>query len=174
MIVGITGGLGSGKTLVASYLATCESRRGRPVWSNYPVYCATLVRSWSEVVSLESGVVVLDEVHVDIDSRSFGNNVEVTSFLLQTRKLDLDLIYTSQSLHQVDKRLRDITDIVMMCERVLSPDGSRASRVVVIDLTSVTVRTRFVLAHSPELYALYDTKARVYPLLRPKKLGLSG
>lgn len=173
MIIGVTGGLGSGKTLLASYLAWSEYLRGRPVWANYALHCATQLKSWSELVALESGVVVLDEIHVEIDSRAFSTNVDATSFLLQTRKLDLDLIYTSQSFDQVDKRMRHITDLLGMCERLEFPNHVRASKVTLISMASLEVVRRMTLRHTPELYALYDTRARVFPLGKPRNLGLS-
>lgn len=173
MILGLSGGLGSGKTLIASMLATSEAARGRPVWANYALVCATVLRSWDELVQLESGVVVLDEAHVEIDSRAFANNIQATSFLLQTRKLGLDLVYTTQGFDQVDKRLRTITDLLGMCERVQWPNGMRASRCTLIRLPEASVIGRPLIVHTPALYALYDTHARVFPLTRSKNLGLS-
>jgi hypothetical protein len=174
MIIGVEGKLGSGKTLVASWLASVEHERGRTVWANYALHCAVRLRSWSEVVQLHEGVVVLDEVHVEVDSRMSWSNIELASFFLQTRKEDLDLLYVSQAFHQVEKRLRDITDLLIRCEKIVAPDGSRASRLTLMDLIDVRVIKRVTLLHSPALYALYDTKARVFPLDRPKSFGLTG
>lgn len=175
MVLCAQGGLGSGKTLLVSWLAWLSHRdTGIQVFANYPLHCARRLESWSDVFALEHGIAVLDELHVEIDSRQFGRNVEFTSFLLQTRKVGLDLLYTSQNINQVDMRLRNITDVLALCERIGLPGGSQASRVQMFDMSSSRRMTGFVLRHTPELYALYDTFARVYPLRRESgSYGLS-
>lgn len=175
MVLCAQGGLGSGKTLLVSYLAWLTRREtGCSVYANYPLHCASRLRSWSEVFDLSDGVAVLDELHVEIDSRSFSRNIEFTSFLLQTRKVGLDVLYTSQNINQVDMRLRNITDMLAICERIGLPGSAQASRIQLFDMSTMSRKSAFVLRHTPELYALYDTRARVFPLERSSgSYGLS-
>lgn len=163
MIVFIDGGLGSGKSLTAVWLASLEASSGRPVYTNFPCTFSQRVSSWSEVVAIRSGVFVWDESHLDIDSRRFMRNVSFTPWLTQTRKLGVDLIVISQDFGQVDARMRNLTDVLIRCEKVID-SGHRGTRYTVIDVFRSRITARSTLWHSPDLYALYDTFALVLPL----------
>jgi len=65
-------------------------------------------------------VILLDEVHILLDSRgSMKKENKVVSFWLnQTRKMGVKLYYTTQHLHQIDKRLRSGTDFFIFCEGI--------------------------------------------------------
>jgi len=69
-------------------------------------------------VQLRKAVLILDEVHVYIDSRSgmSKKNVILSYFVLQTRKRDVRLLYTTQFIDQVDKRLRQPTEVFVQCQ----------------------------------------------------------
>lgn len=162
-IVFIDGGLGSGKSLTAVWLAYQEAQQGRQIYTNFPCTFATRVTSWAEVVRIRSGVFVWDESHLDIDGRRFMKNVAVTPWLTQTRKLGVDLLVISQDFGQVDTRLRQLTDILIRCEKVLD-GGVRGTRYTAISVFRSKITARSVLWHSPELYALYDSYALVLPL----------
>lgn len=163
MIIFIDGGLGSGKSLTAVWLAAQEAQKGRAVYANFPCTFATRVTSWDEVVRIRAGVFLWDESHLDIDGRRFMKNVNVTPWLTQTRKLGVDLIVISQDFGQVDTRLRNLTDLLIRCEKLLE-GGRRGTRFVVVDVFNARITSRSVLWHAPELYALYDTYALVLPL----------
>jgi hypothetical protein len=146
-----------------SLLAASERERGRPIIANYPLACARLVSSWSQVIAFEAGVFAWDEAHVDADSRQFARNVEVTSWFLQTRKAGLDLYLTTQSFSQVDNRIRAMVDYLFLCEKV-SGGGRRGTSYHCIDMARLRVVRSGVLVHSAQLYGLYDTKAKVRKL----------
>ena len=63
-------------------------------------------------------VLVIDEAHVYLDSRTSVSrkNRIISMFLVQTRKKNVHLYYTTQSYDQIDKRLRNNTDVIVTCE----------------------------------------------------------
>lgn len=163
MIVGIDGGLGSGKTYTAVWLAAQEAS-ARPIFANFDLAIATRVWTWRELCALRSGMFLWDEAHLDIDSRMFGSNVSVTPWLTQTRKLGMDIVYMTQSYDQVDKRLRNLTDVLIRCSRVVAADSRRGTRMMVINIFEQKVVTDAIMAHDTGIYALYDTHQMVIPL----------
>lgn len=67
----------------------------------------------------------IDEIHIWLDSRMSASkrNKVVTYFLLQTGKMGIDsdfgliLIYTTQWIDQIDKRLRHTTEVLIECHK---------------------------------------------------------
>lgn len=165
MILCITGGLGSGKTLLMSALAVQQMALGRVVAANYALHGARIFTYWEDLFAFEDGVFAWDEAHVDADSRMFAQNVEATSWFLQTRKSGLDLLMTTQSFDQVDLRIRNMVDCVIELQKI-SPGVSRSTTV---DGYSGRIIRRGVFRHNPQLYALYDTRAKVDKLHRRSK-----
>lgn len=106
--------------------------------------------------------VVLDEAYLFADARmsQSGFNKLISYFVLQTRKRDVDLYITTQQFENVDRRLRQNTDV-----RVLNR-YNRQTKVVTcrfVDLRS-GMRRRIKI-YGPEYHWLYDTKE--IPTLRP-------
>lgn len=109
-------------------------RSGHQIYSNYkltfpfiqgakqPIYLT--MRRLKELVenkkALQNVVLLIDEAHIFIDSRSSMEKKRkiITYFILQTRKSNVRLLYTTQHMGQVDKRLRDTTDIICMCSNL--------------------------------------------------------
>lgn len=126
----VTGALGSGKTLVATYLGYLRWREGREVYSNY--YTAMS----SEVLPLEvllmrkfdNCVILGDEGWTVIDSRqsTSGENEMLNRVILTSRKRGVDIILTAQMAHMVDKRYRGISDYQVLCERIGNERDRRA------------------------------------------------
>jgi hypothetical protein len=114
MIIGITGKMGSGKTLLMSLFGFFFSEIV-PVYANYSTIFAHPLKSLKQLFSIEKGVVLIDEIHLQIDSRSWygKKQIQFTHWLNQTRKKNLLLIYTSQHFKQVDVRLRRATDLLI-------------------------------------------------------------
>jgi len=115
MIIGITGQMGSGKTLFMSILAYAFSLKGVKVYSNYSLKNAQKLKSLNEMISISNGVLALDEIWLNIDSRFWYYNVPITRWVNQTRKKNLLVLYTTQNFSQVDVRLRRATDLLVWC-----------------------------------------------------------
>lgn len=123
VIVGILGELGTGKTLTMTYMAEYRFRKkGFPVYANYGYKNRTkFIKKPSMLNKLKDGCVALDEVWLWLDSRAFMKkaNKFLGVVLLKSRRRGLDILYTAQDFSQVDKRLRNVTDILIYPE--LSP-----------------------------------------------------
>lgn len=122
MLVGFTGSLGSGKTLSMTFWARLLSYRTKmPVYTNYETSFGQKVTKWDELIKIDNGIVCLDEVHaIGFDSRTSAKSfsqAKRTHFILQTRKKNMLVLYTSQHIRQVDLRLRNITDYLILCSK---------------------------------------------------------
>lgn len=113
----LEGFLGSGKTLGASILAKYyQERSGCALYSNFGLKDAKPFKSLEDfklIAQEKSSILVLDEAHMDLDSRSFSSNhvkffTQVSYYL---RKLRCTLIMTSPSFSDLDSRIRGITNI---------------------------------------------------------------
>lgn len=121
-VYAILGGIGSGKTMAMVYMALQDAQiRGKKILSNIKMvipHFQFIKASMMETMpkNLKNITLCIDEIHNFMDSRSgtTGVNKKRTHFILQSRHAgqgSLDIIYTTQFLHQVDKRLRNNTDV---------------------------------------------------------------
>lgn len=132
-IIGIEGGIGTGKTLSLVYLGLEDLFDGKRLFSN--VTLKNIPKSHSSRVTMltkdelkrifelvkakkfdmRNSTVLIQEAHNYIDSRTsmFRDNRMITYWILQSRHTgegSCDIIYDTQDLIQVDKRLRMNTD----------------------------------------------------------------
>jgi len=114
MIVGITGKMGSGKTLLMSIFGFSFTKEV-PVYSNYETTFSRVIKSLKELISITDGIILIDEIHLQLDARLWftKEGVKFTHWVNQTRKKNLILFYTSQHFKQVDIRLRRATDLLI-------------------------------------------------------------
>ena len=133
MIIGYIGTRGRGKTLSVVREAYEHYLKGYTIYSNIKLnkkYFKTYQQiSHSDIIGWVEGDVqfkkaffILDEVHVYLDSRMgmSKKNVIFTYFILQTRKRNVRIGYTTQFYDQVDKRLRQPTEILIQCQNYKS------------------------------------------------------
>jgi len=125
MIVGFIGARGSGKSAsmaIEAYKYYCDGFR---ILSNiglkfeYEPYTSKMIETFaSEKNPLDHAVLLIDEAHILLDSRTSvtKRNRLISYFILQSRKRDVHIFYTTQSYHQIEKRLRDQTDVIISCE----------------------------------------------------------
>lgn len=162
MVFGFVGTLGAGKTLFMSYLAhKVHQSRGGGLYANYALHGAERVNTWDDLFSLSDGLICLDELQVIADSRAFSKkeNLQFSQWLLQTRKIGLDLFFTTQNLNQVDLRVRNVLDYVAILMR--KSRRSPLSQVWIVDFQFGLPKNKFPLRHSEHLYQLYDTYQQV-------------
>lgn len=132
VIMGFVGKRGDGKTLAMTAALFRAHTFERTIFSNYglhfpdestanPSYIPLTADMVSDFAKSDSGLIDaaigIDEIHVWLDSRMHGSKRNrVASYMLtQTRKRSVDVFYTTQFLHQVEKRVRDNTDIIVEC-----------------------------------------------------------
>ena len=165
MIVGFVGARGSGKTLSMVLEAYRYQSIGYRVLSNiglnfdHETYTGKdIERFASEKNNLKDSVLLVDEAHILLDSRTSvtKRNRIVSYFILQTRKRNVHLLYTTQSFHQIEKRLRDQTDILVECS---FKDGYVQQKIHDVH-KGRTIRGLF---EAEPLFDLYDTNLIVDP-----------
>lgn len=122
------GNLGEGKTFGASvlahYFASRAKKSGVPVdlYSNYGLQGSKELCSYKDfyqVAKSPNSIVVLDEAHVNLDSRLFGKgaNIYMTQFFFYLRKLCCSLFMTTPNIRNLDSRMRMLTNILVTCNK---------------------------------------------------------
>jgi len=117
LIEGYQGLPGSGKSYTLTARALEVARRGRQVWANYEMNHKNIALfDMKDLLELPPGLVVIDEAHLWFDARlSMKLPPEYLMKLSQTRKAQWDILYCSQDLGNVDKRLRIVTNWAWDC-----------------------------------------------------------
>lgn len=116
---------------------------------------------------IQDAVILWDEAHIFLDSRSSMSkrNKIISWWILMTRKSNIRLVYTTQHLHQIEKRLRDTTDIICFCRNI-----SDKSSTVAAGIPEVWIQQEYVMQWADDttplrrrlygtpVFGLYDTK----------------
>ncbi len=117
MVEGFTGLPGSGKTYYAVKRALEAGKKGIPVWANFKIDLSDSGKNFyrfkdlKEVFHVRKGLIIVDEINLVCPSR-FWNKFppELAYFWSQTRKFELDIIWTSQHIDRVDKIIKEISN----------------------------------------------------------------
>lgn len=180
MIAGILGKLGRGKTCLLTALAYFNYKFGslyvksllyprlfnlsnsHEIYANYhlkfpykPVTC------YDELDDMKSGSAFLDEFWVWADSRmSMTNkNKSVSMLALKSRKRDLDIYYSAQNWSRIDKRIRNITDILIM------PDYDMRTGIISVDVCEPLEKYKEVIKSfkisAKPFFSMYDTTQEI-------------
>lgn len=166
------GQLGSGKTLGAVLFANYLKAKSpnTVLYSNFDMTGAksfTSLEDFYEVAMNPSSIIVLDEAHVDLDSRSFNTNhvkfLTSTSFYL--RKIRATLIMTSPLFENLDARIRTITNILVL----VSKDKTHFYYEMYDPTNLRHLQTKKVRQQLAFNLNLYDTNSIVSPLEMPEK-----
>lgn len=126
MLVGIEGGLGTGKTIqLVRYLAK-DSHAGHDIYANFglnkikynPIDIKELLEFEKENINFTNATIGIDEITVFVDCRtsSSRSNRIFSYFVLQSRKRNVNVYYTTQSCSMLDKRLVEHTHIIILCD----------------------------------------------------------
>jgi len=128
MIYGFCGLPGTGKTLSAVHFLKERIRRGVRVYTNTPI---TIRLSKYQPIYLDNrdllealvfernASFLIDEAQIVFDPYSWNRTDPFFLYKFsQGRKLNLDLIYTTQRFNHVLKRLRELTNYMIMCSPV--------------------------------------------------------
>jgi hypothetical protein len=153
MIKGFTGLTGSGKTL-SMVMAGCRHYKDtkRPIYSNFKMgvfeyegegMFARKVKDkdgkpvikWAEVLRSDdfidklmvtkTGLFLVDEAGFVFNNRKWRTlPFELVARFQQSRKLGVDIFYTTQNIMRVDMTLRELTHVQIMCEMDTLPFAS--------------------------------------------------
>lgn len=123
------GNLGEGKTfgmaVMAQYFAARARRVGirADIYANFDLLGAkplTSYRDFYDVARSQASICLLDEAHVNLDSRLFhrGANIYMTQFFFYLRKLNASLFMTTPNIRNLDSRIRLLTNILVDCHKI--------------------------------------------------------
>ncbi len=108
--------------------------QGFTIYSNYGIkdpgtgqLLADYIQSDLDLGRVHDGYFIGDELWNWADSRMSGAraNAFVSGLLLKSRKRGFSLVYTAQSMGQIDKRIRDNTDYIILPIMTIECDGER-------------------------------------------------
>jgi hypothetical protein len=176
MMIGLMGQMGAGKTSAMSVLAVyLHVATKAHLSANYGllediagVEPATRIESLDDIQELPPGIFCFDEAWLTLDSRNYKEkvNIDMSTWINQTRKKKVICFYTTQHIRQIEMRMRNATDILIFCEK--KPEGHWLT---FIDWQYRKVGRRFLITHEQmrQFYTpplkIYDT----YEVLKPLK-----
>lgn len=169
MIAGFIGDIGGGKTASMIRDVYIKYLQGRKIYSNIklnfdyePITIEDLIAMSEGKIDINEAVIVLDELHIYMDSRTSASkrNRIISYFGLQTRKMDVDLYYTTQYINQVDLRIRNLTNCLVECYTTDSPYEKDVKYTLnIINYRKINkVVTKKSIFKTNNVYSLYDTK----------------
>jgi len=179
IVTGLYGWKGAGKTLIMTLFLYLEYLADRHVYNNYQLEFEFEWLKGHDMVELAShlsnAAVGIDELHEYADCRNSGTlqNKRVSDFFLQSRHRNANIYYTTQYKDQVDKRIRRITDIDIICENLhidSDQDGDEDMfRFTMKDcrITPPVIITRTLYAKP--LFDMYDSGEIINPFTYKKK-----
>ena len=177
MIIGIVGDIGSGKTLIlTAFLYYDFLVDNKKIYANYGLKFKHITLDFSIIEKLFDENLnkeidfAIDEMHIFMDSRTSAKkkNRILSYWILQTRKRNIDLFYSTQFFGQVDKRLRDATSFKIECNNLGSEKNpiflfSLFKRINVDSLDDWIKIKDFTLKNCVNYYKLFDTFELINP-----------
>jgi len=173
MIIGYVGDMGSGKTLSMIKMAYMLHLKGYSIYSNIKLNFPFQYFSLDEILSYAENdtnfvntVFLVDEAHIFMDSRSSmtKRNMILSYFILQTRKKNVWLFFTTQYYHQIDKRLRASSNAIVECSSKVLDDG----RMYALNKFNIVKNQKIIeksfVFHANKYFNLYDTNEVVRPI----------
>ena len=119
MNISLLGNNGSGKTFLLTYYAT---KFKRTIYSNYELkldnYIPLEIEDLLDMDKFNEGNILIDEAYNWFESRRSGSalNLLATTFTFQKRKRLLDVYLTEQLFSTIDKRVRELSNIIIQCK----------------------------------------------------------
>lgn len=122
VIIGFWGFMGSGKTLNMTKWGILFSEiTGRPLYANYHINHPNFkfFSDFQELEQVRHAIILYDEIHVDLDSRGWDKKRQqaFTHWFTQTRKMYCSFFYATQSIDQLEKRVRNNTQYLFWCTK---------------------------------------------------------
>lgn len=120
---------------------------------------------------LNDSIILVDELHEYADSRNSQSfqNKRVSDFFLQSRHTKSNIYYTTQFKDQIDKRIRRITDIDIVCENLftdLDHDGDDDYfQITIVDRRRPDMLPKVVRYYAKPVFDLFDSTERINPFV---------
>lgn len=170
MITGVFGGVGDGKTILNTVMTLdiAHTRDDYEIYANYTIHNPKVKRITPlEMLDINPeenrALINLDEAYAWLESRmSLSSLNKIMSWIVfQHRKRNMDILYTAQLTSSVDIRLRGLTDIAYVCERVIS--GFKYKYYWQRGLRIHRRRQFLPLEKAKKYFPLYDTREIIEP-----------
>lgn len=116
--ISLLGNNGSGKSFLLTYFATKFKRQ---IYSNYVLkldnYIPLEIEDLLNMDKFNEGNILIDEAYNWFEARRSGSalNLLATTFTFQKRKRLLDIYLTEQLFSSIDKRVRELSNIIIEC-----------------------------------------------------------
>jgi hypothetical protein len=181
IVVGIYGYKGAGKTTVLTLFLWLEflSKLRQRLYSNYKLLFGGEWLQGRDLIELSDklndSAIGIDELHEYADSRNSGTlqNKRVSDFFLQSRHTRSNVYYSTQFLDQIDKRIRRITDIDIVCENCFidsDHDGDDdVFKINMIDRRRPDMGSITKVFYAKPIFDLFDSTERINPFNFSKK-----
>lgn len=180
LVVGIKGLKGSGKTLFMTILLYQEYLKGKKIYTNYKVNFPHETIDVQEMINLDinlkNSVIAIDEIHMICDARRSGKkqNILMSYFILQSRHRSVNFYYTTQFDRQVDARIRENTDINIVCENIYvdsDNDGfNDLFRIIIQDKRFRPIHFKVKIIYGKPFFNMYDSE-QVVDIFTMKELN---
>ena len=117
-IIGVFGFLGKGKSLTAIALSVLLSEMyDRKILTNTPIKYKNVKQLvyYDQLDDLHDTILLIDEMHIVADSRKHTTkeNFFTSNIITDVRKFNNVFIYTTIRGHLIEKRIRDITELLI-------------------------------------------------------------
>jgi hypothetical protein len=173
MIIGYVGDMGSGKTLSMVKMAYSLYSKGYTIFSNFRLNFPFQYFSLDEILGYAENdtnfintVFLVDEAHIFMDSRASmtKRNLILSYFILQTRKKNVWLFFTTQYYHQIDKRLRASSNAIVECSSKVLDNGSMYVLNVFNIMKSNKIVTKNFAFYGNKYFDLFNTNEIIRPI----------
>lgn len=175
MIIGMEGGLGSGKTIImVRYLNKDYKLYHRSIkanlWLDFPHEKLNIKQMLSNEQQLKNVSVGIDELTVFADCRNSMSELNklISYFVLQTRKRNVCLYFTTQDFGMVDKRIMRHTLIRIHCMKVKGANHLRHYEIHDIRDSLFNMPQEFIMDIRP-YFEMYNTDEIIQPFFDEKK-----
>lgn len=178
MIIGIEGGIGSGKTILMTRYLYKDYKKKKSIFANYnlkfkheKIDMSKILEMHENKFNLRDCSIGIDEMTVFADCRRSGSKLNrlISYFILQSRKRSVDIYFTTQNLQMVDFRLCDYMDFQILakkCKDIKTHkelDGYAEYQIFDIRDINDIKRRKFIMKLAP-YYEMYDTYEVILPL----------
>jgi len=135
------GDLGSGKTLFMTIRAYMSYLSGVTIISNYhlnfPHQRVEKIADLDQIIDEntdKSFLFVFDEPFISVDSRMSGSklNIQLSQRVLQSRKMNMSILYSARFIREVELRLRAVTNWIF-CPNIIALDEEEKPLVLSIE-----------------------------------------